>query len=250
MRTLRRYVCSVWLLWPLLAMANDPHGIELRLLPGSYHPGDVLEIEAEMRRAEYATFQLQVPHHPQLHFVAYTREPVRYANGEYQQRAQLLLQPMDAGAFELNAITASLSQGAQHTEVTLPSLQFRVDSYAASDDSLLLQPLPSQALTPPEPSRLFELLGALVALFGLGLWLRKRRQPTAAYPVLPAVQGLDALALALQRGDAPVLVMERLLCRSDLALSDALREALQAAVYAKHVDAALLLRLIREETAE
>ena len=109
MGTLRRYLCSVWLLWPLLAMANDPHGIELRLLPGSYYTGDVLEIHAEMRRAEYATFQLHMPNHPQLHFVAHTREPVSYAHGEYRQRTVLLLQPMAAGAFELNAITASLS---------------------------------------------------------------------------------------------------------------------------------------------
>ncbi len=247
MGTLRRYLCSVWLLWPLLAMANDPHGIELRLLPGSYYTGDVLEIHAEMRRAEYATFQLHMPNHPQLHFVAHTREPVSYAHGEYRQRTVLLLQPMAAGAFELNAITASLSQGAQHTEVTLPSLHFTVDSYAATDDSQALQLLQSHAFTAPETSRVLELVGALLALLVLGLWLRKRRQPTAAGLVSPALDGLDELAIALQRGDAPVALMERLLCRPDLSLSETLRAALQAAVYANSLDASQLLRLVREE---
>ena len=249
MRKLRRYLCGVWLLWPLLAMANDRHGIELRLLPGSYQPGDVLEIQAEMRRADYATFQLHVPTHSQLHFVAHTREPVSYAHGEYRQRTVLLLQPMAAGAFELDAITASLSQGAQHTEVTLPSLQFIVDSYAATDDSQALQSLQSQVFTAPETSRVLGLLGALLALLGLGLWLRKRRQPTAAGLVLPAVDGLGELAIALQRGDAPVALMERLLCRPDLSLSETLRAALQAAVYANRLDVSQLSRLVREEAA-
>lgn len=249
MRSLRRYLYGLLLLWPFLVRANDPHGIELRLRSGSYFPGDVLQIEAEMQRPDYASFELQIPSHPQLYFVAHTREPVRYEQGAYRQRALLLLQPMAAGAFELNAITARLSLGAQHIKVALPSLQFVVDSYAATDDSQALQPLPAQVFSPASRSPQLEWVVLLVVLLGLLRWLRQRRQRSTVDAVLSATEGLRELAAALERGDASVDLMERLLNRADVQLSDPLRAVLQAAVYGKRLDAAQLQRMIGTEVA-
>jgi hypothetical protein len=248
-RSFSTLYCGALLLWPLFAFANAPHGIELRLVPGSYQPGDVVEIQAEMRRADYAEFQLHVPTHPQLHFVAHTREPLRYKEGEYLQRSVLLLQPMSAGAFKLDAITASLSQGEQATEVPLPSLEFFVNSYEATDDSKELEPLPMHSFVPPGASGFLGLVVLLLGVLGLVIWLLKRGSTCQADTVVHAVDTLDDLTVLLERGDSPEALIERLLCRSDLSLSVELREALDAAVYANRLDAAHLLRLIREEAS-
>jgi hypothetical protein len=249
-RSLRRYLYGVLLLWPLLVRANDPHGIELRLRSGSYFPGDVLQIEAEMQRPDYASFELLMPSHPQLYFVAHTREPLHYAQGVYRQRALLLLQPLVAGDYRLDGLRASIFTGAEHIEISLPSLQFHVDSYAASDDSSALLPLPSEVFGASEPSRLVELWGLCVAGIGLLCYLLQRRQRRETDPQQPVSACLDDLSLALQRGEVPLALMEQLLCGADLQLSARLRGALQAAVYGQHCDPAQLLRLIREEVAQ
>ncbi|MEZ7843104.1 MAG: hypothetical protein QMB33_03350, partial [Opitutales bacterium] len=57
-----------WLL-PLFAFADVAPEIALRLTEGEYLPGDMLELEAEMRGADYAEFELHVPANAQCHFV-------------------------------------------------------------------------------------------------------------------------------------------------------------------------------------
>ena len=50
---------SAWLL-PLFTFADVAPEVSLRLIEGEYLPGDVLELEAEMRGADYAEFELHV----------------------------------------------------------------------------------------------------------------------------------------------------------------------------------------------
>ena len=123
-----------WLL-PLFALADVAPEIALRLTEGEYLPGDMLELEAEMRGADYAEFELHVPANAQCHFVEQIREPVRYVEGEYLQRVLLLLQPMSAGDFELNDITVTIAQGGVSRDVALPPVSFSVASYAVEDTS-------------------------------------------------------------------------------------------------------------------
>ena len=237
-----------WLL-PLLAFADGVSAVTLQLVEATYRPGDVIELQAEMRRAEYAEFELHVPAHPQLHFVAHTREPVHYIGGEYVQRVLLLLQPMAAGEFELAGITASLVEGEQTTELALPPLQLTVESYAMVDESQALAEFGAgSGVLPKQVSLLSVTLCAVLVIYVL-FWFLIRRSNTKPVEIVETELGLNDL-IAVLEGDAPVVdLIEQLLERTDLVLSPAVREALEAAAYANRLDKAVLLRLLKEEGA-
>ena len=93
------------------------------------------------------------------------------------------------------------------------------------------------------------LLVLLIAVLGLVIWLLKRGPEGQADTVVCEVDSLDDLTVLLERGDSPEALIERLLGRSDLSLSETLREALEVAVYGNRLDTAQLLRLIREEAS-
>lgn len=246
---MRRFfiVLCGWLL-PLLASADGVSGIELRLVAGESRPGDVIELQAEMRRAEYAEFVLHVPAHAQLHFVAHTREPVRYVEGEYVQRELFLLQPMRAGVFELDAITATIEQGGVATEVSLPPVQFEVLSYGAEDTSKVAAQLAETSLLSQPASVVGVTIGAVLFL-SLLVWLFLRKAKEQPMDVAVADVSLNDLITVLEAGESGSTLMEQLLERTDLSLSAVLREALEAAAYANRIDDAQLLNLLRQEGA-
>ncbi len=246
MRYLLIALCG-WLL-PLLTCADTAEGIELRLVAGESRPGDVIELQAEMRRAEYAEFVLHVPAHAQLHFVAHTREPVRYVAGEYVQRELFLLQPMSAGVFELDAITASVEQGGVLTEVSLPPVQFEVLSYGAEDPSKEAAALEMNTAL-RQPVGLVGVTVGAVLFICLLVWLLLRKAKTHAVDVAVVQIGLSDLVAVLEAGESGSTLIEQLLERTDLSLSAALREALEAAAYANRIDDAQLLDLLRQEGA-
>ncbi|HBR66987.1 MAG TPA: hypothetical protein DEA16_02350, partial [Opitutae bacterium] len=102
------FLCA-WLL-PLFVIASLAPEVSLRLIEGTYRPGDIVELQAEMRGMDYAEFELHVPANAQLHFVTLTREPVRYVEGLYIQRVLLQLQPLSVGDFDLNGIAVTIAQ--------------------------------------------------------------------------------------------------------------------------------------------
>jgi hypothetical protein len=247
MRLWQTLLCGCWL--PFLALADPTQGIELRIAANDFFPGDVIEIEAEMRRSDFAEFQLHVPAHPQLHFVAQSPEPLRYFDGEYVQRSLLLLQPMMAGDFELSGITASVQQGEVVTEVALRGLNFSVNSYAAVDESKELAPLVGSTSTALPTSNSYGLFILLVGVVVLVVWLSLRKSHSQSEVVIAPVETIEDLAATLERGEASVDLIERLLARSDLVIPSTLRDILEAAAYANRLDAKQLLGLIREEAA-
>ena len=200
-----------------------------------------------MRRSEYAEFELHVPAHPQLHFMAHTREPVRYVDGDYVQRVLLLLQPMSAGAFELNAITASVTEGEQVSEVKLPQLAFTVTSYGAEDVSKDLAVLSADAQAVAKRPVLVWSFVVLVVLIS-AVWFVLRKQKPAVEE-RAETEGLSDLVAALEAGEPSVGLIERLLSIESLSISPSLRESLEAAVYANRIDEAALLRQLKEEGA-
>jgi hypothetical protein len=270
---------SAWLL-PLFALADVAPEISLRLIEGEYLPGDVLKLEAEMRGADYAEFELHVPANAQCHFVAQTREPVRYIDGEYLQRVLLLLQPMRAGDFELNGITATIVQGDTATDVALPSVLFSVASYAAEDTSQAVAELGTGAPLLAQASNNLRIIIAVLFVVLIVIWLRLKVANSKPVETVEVELGLSDLIVALE-GNAPslprseadeqkrrseadkrkrrsvslhgsseltsMMIAEQLLERADLSMSSALREELEAAVYANRLDSVVLLQLLREE---
>jgi hypothetical protein len=216
---------------------------------GTYRPGDVIELQAEMRRAEYAELSLHVPAHAQLHFVAHTREPVRYVEGEYVQRELLLLQPMNAGVFELSAITATLEHSGAVTEVPLPPVQFTVDSYAAVDASQEAAALGVNASVPPQSSNLVGMIVGVVLLLCLLVWFLARKAKVKPLESTESVVGLSDLITVLEAGESGSALIEHLLERTDLSLSPFLRQDLEAAAYADRIDVAALLQQLKEEVS-
>ena len=244
MRPLLIVLCG-WLL-PLLAFADAASGVTLQLVEGTYRPGDVVELQAEMRRAEYAEFELHVPAHAQLHFVAHTREPVRYVEGVYVQSVLLLLQPMNAGEFELNRITAILEQGGVSTEVALPSVQFTVTSYAAEDTSKTPAVLTGDSFITPKRTVFVLVVIVVLVVLSLVVWILLRKQKPA-FVELAETLSLSDLVDALEAGEPAEDLIERSLGDAALSMSPSLREALETAAYANRIDVAGLLRALKEE---
>ena len=270
---------SAWLL-PLFTFADVAPEVSLRLIEGEYLPGDVLELEAEMRGADYAEFELHVPTNAQCHFVAQTSEPVRYTEGEYLQRVLLLLQPTRAGDFELNGITATIVQGGTAMDVTLPSVLFSVASYAAEDTSEAAAEWGAGASLLAQASNNLRIIIAVLFIVLMVVWWLLRRVNTTPVKTTEIELGVSDLIVALE-GSAPsfppseaderqrrreaderqrrsvslhgsseltsMMIAEQLLERADLSMSSALREELEAAVYANRLDSVVLLQLLREE---
>lgn len=268
-----------WLL-PLFALADVAPEIALRLTEGEYLPGDMLELEAEMRGADYAEFELHVPANAQCHFVEQIREPVRYVEGEYLQRALLLLQPMSAGDFELNDITVTIAQGGVSRDVALPPVSFSVASYAVEDTSEAAAELGAGASLLAQASNNLRIIIAVLFIVLMVVWWLLRKVNTTPVETAEIELGLSDLIVALE-GNAPsfppcdaderkrrsdaaerkrrsvslhggseltsMMIAEQLLERADLSMSSALRQNLDAAVYANRLDSGVLLQLLREE---
>ena len=268
-----------WLL-PLFALADVAPEIALRLTEGEYLPGDILELEAEMRGADYAEFELHVPANAQCHFVEQIREPVRYVEGEYLQRALLLLQPMSAGDFELNDITVTIAQGGVSRDVALPPVSFSVASYAVEDTSEAAAELGAGASLLAQASNNLRIIIAVLFIVLMVVWWLLRKVNTTPVETAEIELGLSDLIVALE-GNAPsfppcdaderkrrsdaaerkrrsvslhggseltsMMIAEQLLERADLSMSSALRQNLDAAVYANRLDSGVLLQLLREE---
>lgn len=243
-------VLGAWLL-PLFALADVAPTIALRLIEGDYLPGDVLELEAEMRGLDYAEFELHVPPNPQCHFVAQTREPVRYIGGEYVQSVQLSLQPMSAGDFEMAGITATIAQGGVARDVALPSVLFSVASYTAEDMSKAAAELGASAFLLTQASNHLRIIIAVLFVVLMLVWLLLRKINVKPVETVQAEVGLDDLIAILEDspGLAPRDIAEQVLERTDLSLSPNLREHLEAAAYGNRMNAEALLRLLRKEVS-
>ena len=274
------FLCA-WLL-PLFVIASLAPEVSLRLIEGTSRPGDIVELQGEMRGMDYAEFELHVPANAQLHFVTLTREPVRYVEGLYIQRVLLQLQPLSVGDFDLNGIAVTITQDGVTREIVLPLVSFTVASYAAEDSSDAVAELAaifSGATMATNNLRIT--IGVLfVALMFVWLWMRKVN--AKLMETAEAELGLSDLIMVLEenapsllpcesdewkRGSVgsksvatlgtlygcsevtPVMIAERLLQRADLSMSLVLRQHLEAAVYANRLDSAVLLQLLREEVA-
>ena len=272
------FLCP-WLL-PLFAMADVAPEVALRLVDGTYRPGDMLELQAEMRGVDYAEFELHVPANPQCHFVSQTREPVRYVEGVYVQRVLLQLQPLSAGDFELNDITVTIAQGGVVRDVALPPVSFTVVSYAAEDTSEAAAELGAGASLLAQASNNLRIIIAVLFIVLMVVWWLLRKVNTKPVKTAEIELGLSDLIVALE-GNAPsfppceaderkrrsvgsksvatlgtlqggseltsMMIAEQLLARADLSMSSALRKDLEAAVYANRLNSGVLLQLLREE---
>ncbi len=272
------FLCP-WLL-PLFAMASSAPEVALRLVDGTYRPGDMLELQAEMRGVDYAEFELHVPANTQCHFVTQTREPVRYVEGVYVQRVLLQLQPLSAGDFELNDITVTIAQGGEVRDVALPTVSFTVATYAAEDTSEAAAELGAGASLLAQASNNLRIIIAVLFIVLMVVWWLLRKVNTKPVKTAEIELGLSDLIVALE-GNAPsfppcepderkrrsvgsksvatlgtlhggseltsMMIAEQLLERADLSMSSALRKDLEAAVYANRLNSGVLLQLLREE---
>ena len=230
-----------------------------------------------------------MPANAQCHFVEQIREPVRYVEGEYLQRALLLLQPMSAGDFELNDITVTIAQGGVSRDVALPPVSFSVASYAVEDTSEAAAELGAGASLLAQASNNLRSIIAVLFIVLMVVWWLLRKVNTQPVKTAEIELGLSDLIVALE-GNAPsfppceadeskrrsdaderkrrsdaaerkrrsvslhggseltsMMIAEQLLERADLSMSSALRQNLDAAVYANRLDSGVLLQLLREE---
>ena len=194
------FLCP-WLL-PLFAMASSAPEVALRLVDGTYRPGDMLELQAEMRGVDYAEFELHVPANTQCHFVTQTREPVRYVEGVYVQRVLLQLQPLSAGDFELNDITVTIAQGGEVRDVALPTVSFTVATYAAEDTSEAAAELGAGASLLAQASNNLRIIIAVLFIVLMVVWWLLRKVNTKPVKTAEIELGLSDLIVALE-GNAP-----------------------------------------------
>ncbi|MDG1668951.1 MAG: hypothetical protein P8I96_08510 [Opitutae bacterium] len=247
MRAILLYASS-WLL-PVMAVAEVVPVVALRLVEGIYRTGDVVEVRAEMRRDVYAEFELHVPEHPKLHFVALTPEPVRYVKNEYLQRSTLLLQPMCAGEFELTGFTVTVAGGEHVREEILPPLKFRIESYANENLSPELALLEGQTNSTDRSNNKLWLISMVCICVGIW-WRMHSLKESKAIQTIDAPTGVRDVIEVLEEGASSTTLIEELLGRSDVMLSFKLRRMLEAAVYSKGTDFSALLRQLKAEVQE
>ena len=243
------FLC-VWLL-PLYAIASSVPEVALRLVEGTYRPGDIIELQAEMRGVDYAEFELNVPANTQLHLVTQTREPVRYVEGVYEQRVLLQLQPLSVGEFDLNGIAVTIAQDGVTRDIALAPVSFTVASYGAEDTSEAVAELEGDVAGAKLVTKKLRISIGVLFVILIVIWSLLRKVNAKPVENAEIKLGLSDLIDSLQGGSelTSMMIAEQLLERADLSMSSALRQHLEAAVYANRLDSVVLLQLLREEAA-
>ncbi|MEM6912219.1 MAG: hypothetical protein AAF555_11655 [Verrucomicrobiota bacterium] len=216
---------GAWL--PMLGLAE----VRWTITPQECRPGDVLELRASWVSPDYAELALEMPAQEALYLVARESWPVALEEGLYRQEVRWILQPLQAGPVELAGWQARVTRAGETRSQELPPLRVVVASYGAvAEDDFTPEPFPASSAS-PEGGRATGLFGWLVlggVLVAGGLWWRKRRRGDEA---VEGVSPWQALREALERGERPVPLMERLLAEEADELSTEVEQALVGALY-------------------
>ncbi|MEM7790619.1 MAG: hypothetical protein AAF546_04390 [Verrucomicrobiota bacterium] len=236
-------------LWVISALGRSDDLIDLWIEPSECFPGDVIEIHAKMEHGSYAEFELNVPVYPNFHYVASTREPLRYNEGLYTQKSVLLLQPIEPGSFELDGISVTLNEGEKERELPLPALKVSVLSYAAEDSTNELETFaPAEEVSSPTSGVWLAtvFLGIVLLVFLIAVFFR-RPKTSVAQGDSEEANSMQELLEGLERGEIPTALIERLLALPEAKISDALRGSMEAMAYSKHKPRQQLIDLLKAE---
>lgn len=227
-------------------------GIELSIEPKTCAPGDIIQLTAEMKRADYAEFALKIPAHPSLHFVAQTSSPITYTNGLYSQTTTWTLQPVRSDRIELANIIAEIKQGEHIETVQLPALSVIAQPVEAQTDNDSPMPLPTtaEATNPPSTKWLIAACVILLAIILIGLAYRLRRKSQTEPQVEQVAPTLQDLLQSLKSGQLPSKMVEQILANDQITLSDSTRVTLERAIYASPQTPEVLLATLQKEVAE
>ncbi|MGZ0709604.1 hypothetical protein ACWPKO_14845 [Coraliomargarita sp. W4R53] len=239
------YIFSLCLtLSPICVRANSEHGIVLTLSQTECYPGDVIELHAQMTRADYAEFELKLPKVAALHFVAQQQSPITYSKGFYWQSAVWIFQPVRSGSIEWSGIRAQIQQGEIETEYELSTLKLEVLPYAITVDDATPEALPLDSefnTTGQHPLWLYLLIG--IGILYYALRLQSKSPVSEAAPKA----SLADLQLALKSDTVPVALIEQMLADPTNTFSPELRMAMEAAVYKPQADPQALRTAIEQE---
>lgn len=235
------------------SVAADDSGVSLELRPENCLPGDVVKLDAVMKRVDFAEFKLTVPTHPSLILVAKEHNPVTFKDGFYYQTSTWVLQPTEAGEFKLEGIKLILTQEHVTTEHQLAAPLLSVQSYNTKEDSYtpeLLSPSAKNTTSNTPWLLLITLslglgLGLIIIIFILFFIKRSKRQSIDQESTIEL--SLDTIYNALESNKLDTGDIEKLLEDKNIKLHSATRQALEQKAYSSSSNDAELLKIIREE---
>lgn len=227
-------------------------GIELSIEPETCAPGDIIQLTAKMKRADYAELALKIPAHPSLHFVAQTSSPITYTNGLYAQTTTWTLQPVRSDRIELANIIAEIKQGERVETVKLPTLSVVAlpDPAQTDNDAPMQLPLTSEAVETPSTKWLITVFLILLALTRSGIAYLRRRKAQPDLIAEASAPTLQDLLQSLKSGQLPTKMIEQILANDQITLPDTTRATLERAIYAVPQDPEVLLAELQKEVAE
>ncbi len=228
-------------------------GISVRFVPEQARPGDVVQLRAQMDRETWGQFELHVPATPALHAITVEKMPLKYENGRYQQQQSLVFQPKRSGAIVISGARLDVVTSGGRQSVALPDLTLAVEPLGTVDTSDIPVPLPAPAPdSPPGSPALWAALVVIAFVLSITILLvakkKQNRQLTAVQSV-PPKSTPDDLFKRLQSGELPRKDLERLLCDPSFVASDAVRAAIERAVYSQNDDAVELAKLLQQQEA-
>jgi hypothetical protein len=251
--------CGALCLAVAMLPAASEHGVTAEIVPAQVKPGDLFELRVEMSRADYASFELEIPTHERLHRVAVESVPVRFEDGCYRQGEVWFLQADSSGEVVIDGATVLLEGGSGPVTVELPTLRVGVVAYGEQDESAepaLLPAAPSAGgAWWGEPSLVFVVL--ILAVLALAFvtapvlvirWIAKRRDAAEGEGVSGKASWEEGLA-DLDSGMIESPALERLFLEQGGCWSGELRAAVEAAVYAGRGEAGRLAAMLRKEVA-
>lgn len=247
MAKMRRIVLSL-LLFPLWAI-GFPEGVEFEWSDLECQPGDVVELRAIGAFNELTSYELRLPQHDALHLVAHQRQPVHYQDGVYTQHDVWVLQPLYAGAIQLDEIRVIVRQGEIVREELRSVPALIVSTYGASADGQEAQVLPEPVASVESGMPVWSLLLIVVVpVCVCAFMLRKGRGESLIDA--PESVSLETVRSSLAHGNVPAGDIEQLLADTSQSLTDQQRAALERAIYSRSVDAAALHAELDQEAAQ
>lgn len=217
---------------------------------GSYHPGDLIEIEILYRSKEIGQAQLHAPLHGSARLVDQQAYPLKLDSGnEYALKWVLLYQFARSGGIELDHgfIEIESSDGMRREAITPISID--VVGFGEEKDSDEPQPLPESAIENSKTPWTWGIL--LLALSGsaVALWRISKRNAIIESNERedPSTLLAKQLRTAILSGDsAPI---ERFLSGPCEQHSSGLRQALEDAVYSKNPAIDRVIQQMEKELA-
>lgn len=220
----------------------------------SVYPGDVVELNLELRMPRYSRWELSPPVHPALRLLSLQAYPISSIDsGVYLASWTLSYQAIESGVGSLGSGLLKPKASDSQRTLEIEAFSLAVLAFEGLVDEDHLEAMPSAAVVRDDKGRIMLIVSFALAvlIFGSYLWWRvsRRRNSNAKRGGSENASLESALAEILAVGSVSREQGQYLIYEYGSSLSDLTMRELERIVYSKDSDSSAVLARLKEELA-